>query len=150
MLAVIVAAFAFWALMQYRKKIEEKRLLFEAQKQILDKLGSGQEAIQFLASKEGRELFERLNPPVNHITGAGWKPGTRTPIAVVKETATWGLLLLGAGAGIIVSDRFYAQTGFLAYGWISALAGIGLLIAALISYHLSKKWEIIAKKNSEI
>ncbi len=143
---VLLACFAFGFWVKNRRRIEERRLTFEAQKLVLDKIGSSQEAIQFLSSKEGREFFERLNPPENHIAGAGWKPGTRTPIAVVKETTTWGLGISGTGAGIILADRIFNQTGYLIWGCILALGGAGLLIAAAISYRLSKKWGIIRKE----
>ena len=111
---LVCLAFGFWV--KNRRRMEERRLTFEAQRLVLDKIGSSQEAIQFLASKEGREFFERLNPPENHIDGAGWKPGTRTPIAVVRETTTWGLGIFGIGAGIIIADRFFNQTGYLIWG----------------------------------
>ena len=143
---VLLMCFAFGFWVKYRRRIEERRLTFEAQKLLLDKIGSSQEAIQFLSSKEGRELFARLNPPENHIDGAGWKPGTRTPIAVVKETTTWGLGIFGIGAGIIIADRLFNQTGYLIWGCILTLSGTGLLIAAGISYRLSKELGIIRKE----
>jgi len=73
---IIIAILAFFALMikwTGMGKYAEAQRMFETQKQIIDKLGSGPEMIQFIGSKEGREFFERLKAPPSAATR------TRTP-----------------------------------------------------------------------
>jgi hypothetical protein len=133
-----------------RKKSEIK---LRAQKQILDKIGTGQEAIQFFASKEGKELIESFSGKdktdwnaMSNTIKKHEKP--KNALKQVIETTTFGLLLLGAGFGLLLAAWFY-KPNFFVWGAVLAFAGFGLLIAAGISYRLSNKWGIIRKELSD-
>jgi hypothetical protein len=132
-----------------RKKSAER---LETQKQILDKIGTGQEAIQFLASKEGKELFERLGIKSDlqylKMTNATQKPQIKKALKQVIDTASFGFLLFGTGVGLLIAAQFFRpeKPAIFIWGALLTFAGIGSLIAAWISYHLSKKWGIIQKE----
>ena len=132
-------AFLIWNKSQ--KKQAERQMLFEAQKQILDKLGSGPELTQVLASEEGKAFFDRLKEEprqsgkTNELTYLGW----------VMGMLMGGLVTLGVGLGM-----FYAaqriDPEYIVPGGILVGAGGGLLIASAVTYRLSKKWGLLKKE----
>jgi hypothetical protein len=145
---IVIAILGFIALLikwTGMGKYAELQRLFETQKQIIDKIGSGPEVIQFIESKEGKEFFERLKtPPTLPPTQ---KPNEkRSPeyyLGIVTFTMWLGIIAAGGGVGGLVAAHFYPDPDFFGPGCIFAGIGIGMLIVAWITYLLFKKWGMI-------
>ena len=110
-------------------KYAELQRLHETQKQILDKIGSGPEMIQFIGSKEGKELFEQLRVPPQTRR----KADSSSAFYGLNEVMTMmglGFFAAGSGVGLLVTNCFYHTIELLMWGCILACGGIGLLIAS--------------------
>ena len=62
-LIAVLAFIGFRGWLRFRRESAQSQLLFEAQKQLLHKLGSTADVSQFLASAGGKEFLDRLKPP---------------------------------------------------------------------------------------
>jgi hypothetical protein len=136
---IIIAILAFFALMikwTGMGKYAEAQRMFETQKQIIDKLGSGPEMIQFIGSKEGREFFERLKAPPSAA------PRAREP---QSYQAVWtvgiGFFFVGIGVGLLVAHHFYPNPVLFTFGCVATCAGIGMAAGGGIAYGFFRKQE---------
>jgi hypothetical protein len=100
----------------------------EMQKELLTKFSSAQELSEFLQTDGGKLLMplpERARTPAN-------RAGT-------------GVFVLVVGIGLLAAAKFSSQATLednLQIGALLAIAaGIGLLISALITQKLSRKWD---------
>jgi hypothetical protein len=112
-----------------RSRQAESQRRAEMQKELLAKFSSVQELSEFLKS-DGGKLFmpepQKLRSPAHRV-------GT-------------GILVLVVGAGMLVSTRFFtfdhdAHQVLSVAGVIVVAAGMGLLISAVVTQRLSRKWE---------
>ena len=118
-------------------RLQSARIHAETVGRLIDKLGSSQEAMAYLESESGQKLLEALTArpgnPYGRILGAA-------ATGVVLSAVGVGLLILGATA---VGDP--TATG----GGIVVLAlGLGFLLAATLSYKLSKSWGLVNGRGS--
>jgi hypothetical protein len=149
---VIIAVLGFIALL-FRwigmGKYAELQRVFETQKQILDKFGTGPEMIQFIESKEGKEFFERLKVSPQKVSPPSQKPDSAKHLGFIFAHLWFGLVAMGGGVGFLVAFHFYAVTDFFVVACVSTGVGVGLLILSWIHYHLALKWGIIRKEKAE-
>ena len=112
-----------------RARQEEYKRRAEVQKELLAKFSSGQELAEFMKT-DGGKLFmpepRKLRSPAHRVGS--------------------GILVLILGLGMLVSTRFFtfdreAHQGFTVAGVIVVAAGMGLLISALVTQRLSRKWD---------
>ena len=122
----IAIIFVFWFVSVTRRAQDRQRA--EMQKELLTKFSSAQELNEFLKS-EGGKLF--MPAPARR----------RTP----ANSAGTGVLVMVVGFGLLAAAKFSSQPELednLQIGALLAIAaGIGLLISALITQKLSRKWE---------
>ena len=135
---IVVAIVAFIALIlwfKFRSEMSQRQMLFEAQRHLLDKLGSGAEVTQFLGSQEGKEFFDRLKPPP--------KPDAPGPSpAEVMFVMIWaGTIVLLIGVGFFIGAA-YVSPKLIVPGALCLTAGAGVLIGLFITHQLAKKWGI--------
>jgi hypothetical protein len=131
-------------------KYAELQRLHETQKQILDKIGSGPEMIQFVESKEGKEFFERLKMPSQPAFPQARRNTTLlSALNAVNQTIGFGLVAAGVGIGLLVTYFFYRTVEILMWGCILFCCGIGLVITSRIAYRQYKKWGVI-KEDAEM
>jgi hypothetical protein len=133
-LIAIFGFVAFWGWLRFRRESAQSQLLFEAQKQLLDKLGSTAEVSHFLASAEGKELLDRLKPPPP-------PPPPRPPTpAEVMFMMIWGaVIMIGVGAGFFVG-AIWVNSELLVPAAIIAFAGVGVLVGLMITHTLATRW----------
>lgn len=101
----------------------------ETRRRLLDKFGSGQELTEFLATPQGQDFLKDQ------------ETGHRSPKSRVVHGICWGVVVLMLGAAFF-GLVFLEKDLFIPAGILTAL-GIGILIAASISYYLYKKWNMI-------
>jgi hypothetical protein len=115
-------------LMVHMAKKHRIREQVELQKHFLDKFGSGQELTQFLETPQGQDFLKKLQ--IRDSTGG--------PKERIIRSVKSGIVLLALGGGFFALLRIEKD---LIYPAIILLAlGVGFLIAAAVSYWLSKKW----------
>ena len=141
-LIAILGFIGFWGWLRFRRESAQSRLLFEAQKQLLDKLGSTADVSHFLASAEGKEFLDRLKPPPP-------PPSPRPPTpAEVMFMMIWGAMItIGVGAGLFVGAIWVSQK-LLVPAAIVTFAGVAVLIGLMITHALARRWGLF-KRNPD-
>ena len=131
---VPIAAFAMVVLLvafgykTKRARIEEQG---ETRKRLLDKFNSGQELSEFLATPQGQSFLKD-----QEATG-----GQQSPKGRIVGSIGAGVILALLGASFF--GLMYLDRGFIYPAAILTALGIGMLVAAAISYYLYKKWNMI-------
>ena len=126
-----VALFAMVVLLVwigYKSKNARIQELADIRKRLLDKFSSGQELTEFLATPQGQGFLKDM------------ETGHRSPKSRVVHAICWGVVLLMLGAaffGLKLLDREFVYPAMI----LTAL-GIGILLAAGISFYLYKKWNM--------
>ena len=141
-LIAILGFIGFWGWLRFRRESAQSQLLFEAQKQLLDKLGSTADVSQFLSSAEGKEFLDRLKPPPP-------PPSPRPPSpAEVMFMMIWGaVILIGVGAGCLVG-AIWVSTTLLLPAAVIGFAGVAVLVGLMITHALARRWGLF-KKNPD-
>ena len=119
-------AFVLWLVAGFVRDRARQRA--ELQARVIERLGSAQEVVAFLATDAGRSLERAL-------TG-GRDVQTRQVLVAVQL----GVVLLATGAGLALAARLQADRDLLTWAIACAGAGAGLLLAALVSRRLSRAW----------
>jgi hypothetical protein len=131
---VPVAVFAMVVLLAWighKSKLHRLQEQSETRKRLLDKFGSGHELTEFLATPQGQSFLK------DQEMGAA----QRSPKGKIVYSIGAGVVLVmlgGAFFGLMYLDRDWVFPGII----LTAL-GLGLLIAAGISYQLYKKWNML-------
>ncbi|MBI4904018.1 MAG: hypothetical protein HY820_10315 [Acidobacteria bacterium] len=127
---IITTAVKTWSRTRHDRQVNE------LQAKVLEKLGSGQEVMQFVSS----EAFQQITAG-NIAEGAG-------AASRILNTMQNGVVMLCLGAGMLLiatmnsldsEPRMVLQVG----GGLVLAAGIGLAISAGWSYALLKKWGLL-------
>jgi hypothetical protein len=103
----------------------------ELRKRLLDKFSSGQEFTEFLATPQGQ----------NFLKDQEASAAQRSPKARIISSIGAGIVLALLGAAFF--GLMYLNQGFVYPGTILTALGVGILVAAAISYRLYKKWNMI-------
>ena len=106
-----------------RARIEAR---VEVQKKLLDKFDSGRELAEFLESEGSKFLLSELGKD---------RPDPRKRVLTMM---TVGVVLSAFGIGFLA--LIWKEPNLVFPAGIFLSLGIGVLIAAAASYHLSKKW----------
>jgi hypothetical protein len=133
-LIAILGFVCFWGWLPFRRESAQLQLLFEAQKQLLDKLGSASEVSHFLASAEGKELLDRLKPPPPPPA-----PKPPSPAEVMFLMIWGGVIMIGVGAGFFVG-AIWVSPRLLLPAAILAFAGVAVLVGLMITHALARRW----------
>ena len=141
MLAVAgLAAWVLWLLFKRHQLHAQARLLrSETFNRLVDKFGTAKEFVDFLQTDAGRKFLEDpIGPPVH-------------PLTSVRRFVQGGVVLLVLGAALLVNalrlrnetDINYIQQamGLNYWGTIFLGGGAALLIVAVVSYVLAKRWD---------
>ena len=144
--AIVVIAIlgfvGFWGWLRFRRESAQSQLLFEAQKQLLDKLGSTADVSHFLASTEGKEFLDRLRPPPPPPS-----PKPPSPAEVMFVMIWAAVVMIGVGAGLYVG-AIWVNTILLVPAAITGFAGIAVLVGLMITHALARRWGLF-KKNPD-
>lgn len=126
-------AWLAWLLFTTIRRWRIAKLQADVQQRLLEKVGNGQELLAYAQTDAGRQLIESLRvettAPHGRIIGA-------VQAAIVMISLGIALLLLrGRVSG--------AEEGFLVFGTIITVLGIGFGISSAASYYLSKSFGLI-------
>jgi hypothetical protein len=144
--AIVVIAIlgfvGFWGWLRFRRESAQSQLLFEAQKQLLDKLGSTADVSHFLASTEGKEFLDRLRPPPPPPS-----PKPPSPAEVMFVMIWAAVVMIGVGAGLFVGAIWVSER-LLVPAAITAFAGVAVLVGLMITHALAGRWGLF-KRNPD-
>jgi ABC-type Fe3+-siderophore transport system permease subunit len=114
------------------RRMEDSKLktLAETQRLLLEKFGSGTDLAAFLESSAGKSFL---------------LPERKDLRKRVLGTITAGMILIFVGLGMIGLTR--VENDLIIPGVISLSLGVGFLVAAAMSYYLSKKWGLLKEQN---
>ena len=122
-----------WMIFSTIRRYKIAKLQADVQTKLLDKVGSGQDLLAYAQTEAGRELLESLkverHSPHGRIIGA-----LQTSIVMISLGAAF-LFLRGRIPG--------TQDGFLLFGTLSTMMGIGFGLSAVASYYLSKSFGLL-------
>jgi hypothetical protein len=114
-----------------RHKLREQA---ELQRHFLNKFSTGQELAQFLETPQGQHF----------LAGMAIGNGSGRPKERIIGSVKTGIVLLALGVGFFALMSLEYDLIYPAI--ILSALGIGLLISAVVSYWLSKKWNIFEER----
>jgi len=142
-LMVAVTALTAWILWLVFKRFQvqthARAQRTETFNRLIDKFGTSKEFVDFLQSDAGRKVLEDpIAPPVD-------------PRASVRRFIACGIILLGLGIALLLNAlRLRGQTdinfvreamGMNYWGTIFVGGGAALMIVAIVSHVLTKRWK---------
>jgi hypothetical protein len=108
----------------------------EIRKALIEKFGSTQGLVELLQTTEGQRLLPNLS-----TSGA-------SPIRSVLGSIQKGIVGLVVGLGALFAGVLAGrEPTIMILGALCASAGLAFLIAAAVTYRLSKSWGLIPKKD---
>jgi hypothetical protein len=119
-------AFVLWLASAFVR--ERTRQRAELQARMIDRFGSAQELVAFLATEAGRGLGRSL---------LGHRDGQTRQILLAVQL---GIVLMATSAGLAAAARLLADRDLFAWALACAPAGAGMLMAAAVSRRLSRRW----------
>lgn len=123
-------AFITWVIFSTIRRYKIAKLQADVQQRLLEKVGSGQELLAYAQTDAGKQLIESLrvetvsSSPYGRIIGA-------LQTAIV-------MLSLGVALLLLRNRVPEAEQGFLVFGTILTLLGVGFAVSSAASYYLSK------------
>jgi hypothetical protein len=142
------AAFLIWN--RTRASLERRRLQFDAQARMLERIGPGQALTEFLQTDAGKRFFSELT------SDAPPRKDVRTRIFVLT---TLGLIALFAGfifvnaalLPTLLSEEPSIPADIIALTALPAFlltgGGVGALVAAWLMHRLSRKWGMLEARD---
>ena len=129
----IMFSWVAWIIFSTIRRYKIAKLQADVQTKLLDKVGSGPDLLGYAQTEAGKEMLESLkverHSPHSRIIGA-----LQTSIVLISLGAAF-LFLRGRIPG--------AQDGFLVFGTLSTMLGIGFGLSAVASYYLSKSFGLL-------
>jgi len=126
-------AWITWTIFSTIRRFKIAKLQAEVQTKLLDKVGSPQDLLAYAQTEAGREMLESLkverHSPHARIIGA-----LQTSIVMICLGAAF-LFLRGRITG--------TEEGFLVFGVLATMLGIGFGLSAIASYYLSKSFGLL-------
>jgi hypothetical protein len=122
-----------WMVFSTIRRYKIAKLQADVQTKLLDKVGSGQDLLAYAQTDAGREMLESLKVE-RHSPHARIISALQTSIVMISLGAAF-LFLRGRIPG--------TQDGFLMFGTLSAMLGIGFGLSAVASYYLSKSFGLL-------
>jgi len=141
----------FWVwfdTLQKRAKIEART---ELTKQLLEKFSSAQELTEFLEKESGQRFLDGMESdkgslptwpplPMGSVGFGGWHGPKERILGIIIP----GCILTSIGTGFLAMST---SPNLQVAGATILAAGIGLLIAAIVTYVLSKAWGLMDGKD---
>jgi len=122
-----------WVIFSTIRRYKIAKLQADVQTKLLDKVGSGQDLLAYAQTEAGREMLESL------------KVERHSPHARIIGALQTSIILISLGAGFLfLRGRISGtQEGFLLFGTLSTMLGIGFALSAVASYYLSKSFGLL-------
>jgi hypothetical protein len=126
-IGIFVLVAAFLAILYSNVRHSEQTAIRKA---LIEKFGSAQDLGAFLQSPGGQrfvsDLFSGPNSPARSVLGSIQK----------------GVIILLLGITLIFVG-LYSERAILAIGALLSSVGVGFLVSAAITHHLSRKWGLL-------
>ena len=132
MFVVLWAGIGFVVWISARERGRRADLQAETVRRLIDKLGTGQEAMAYLESESGRKLLDSISTP----------PRTN-PYRRVLMAVTVGTVLCCLGGGFLILNIVFPEEEMIRGAVVMLALGAGFLIAAGASHRLSKSWGLL-------
>jgi hypothetical protein len=129
----------FWVIFNTIRRIRTSKMQANVQTALVEKLGSSQELLTYVQSDAGKRLIESLG--VERV---------QPPGRIIGALQT-GVILLPVGLGLLALRGHIAgtQEGFLLFGTLICMLGIGFVLAAGVSYMLTKSLGLLEPPMSQ-
>jgi len=129
----LMFAWFAWVIFSTIRRYKIAKLQADVQTKLLDKVSSGQELLAYAQTDTGRELLESL------------KVERHSPHARIIGALQTSIILISLGAGFLFLRGRISGTeeGFLLFGTLSTMLGIGFALSAVASYYLSKSFGLL-------
>src|SRR5580765_3037206 len=122
-----------WTVLSTIRRYKIAKLQADVQSRLLEKVSSSQDLLAYAQTEAGREMLASLkverHSPHARIIGA-----LQTSIVMISLGAAF-LLLRGRVSG--------TEEGFLVFGTLATMLGIGFGLSAVASYYLSKSFGLL-------
>jgi len=125
-----VIGFAVWV--SARERGRRADLQADTVRRLIDKLGTGQEAMAYLESESGRKLLDSISTPPR-----------ANPYRRILTAVTVGAVLCCLGGGFLILNIVFPEEEMIRGAVVMLALGAGFLIAAGVSYRLSKSWGLL-------
>lgn len=131
----VPAMFAWfaWTIFSTIRRYKIASLQANIQARLLEKVGSGQDLLTFAQTEAGREMLEAL------------KVERQSPHARIIGALQTSIVMICVGAAFLfLRGRVYGtEEGFLVFGTLATMLGIGFGLSAFASYYLSKSFGLL-------
>lgn len=132
-----VLGFSVWVIASNIRRSRWGKQVAELHAKLLDRFSASQELIAFLEGEAGRQYFESLAFDL------------KDSVSRILKGIQLGVVLVSLGVALLLVrsalDDADARKALLIIGTPVTALGIGFLISAAISYHLSKAWGLLQK-----
>jgi hypothetical protein len=136
----VFAGWAIWVLTVNLRRNRSVKYSADIQSKLLDRFTDNQELVAFLDGPAGARFFESLHSDLEDSAHR-----ILNAVQVGMALLLLGLALLGVRT---TQDDRFARDLLLMIGAPVAGLGAGFLVAAVISYRLSRSWGLIKNKKS--
>ena len=133
-LLTFFGSIAYWIHVRHRRSRERLQAQMELQTKILARFDSAQEFAGFLQTEGGRTF----------LSGLAEQP-VRRPTQRILNAILLGIVVSMAGVGLCLIGWIEWTTDPVLPGVVLLSIGAGFLIAAAVSYRLSKSWGLLAE-----
>lgn len=122
--------FGIWAGVRARSRSAE--LQADTIRRLIDKLGTSQEAMAYLESESGQKLLDSISMPAR-----------ANPYRRILTAVAAGTVLCCLGIGLLVLSALFPDEESVRGAVVMLALGAGFLIAAGLSYRLSRSWGLL-------
>lgn len=147
---VVILSVLVWllrVLLENRRWNKVFRVQTEIYNKLLDKFSSNEEMLAYIRSESGKRFLDSATLPV----APNMQPGIPNPIARVLSPLQLGVVLAIIGAGLM-QLRSHVPDGSVplsVFGTLSLMAGIGLIISAVLAFGLAKHLGLLTQGNTQ-
>ena len=126
-------AWVAWLLFSTIRRYKIAKLQAEVQHRLLEKVSSGQELLAYAQTPAGRQLIESL------------RVETASPHTRIIGALQTAIVMLSLGLALLfLHNRVSgAQEGFLIFGTIITVLGVGFGISSAAAYYLSRSFGLL-------
>lgn len=131
----VFLGFIIWVVARAREARMRQRS--EERSRLLERFSSSQDLTEFLNSEAGGRLLDKGAAPAH-------------PMRSISGTVTAGIIVLFAGLGFLTvagEVPSYDKEGFLIPGILGVMAGIGILVSAIVSTILYKRSGLLRRED---
>ncbi len=140
---LFVSAILVWlvkTLLDYRRWLRLSKIQAEAHNKLLDRFAANEELLGYIGSDAGRRFLES-----SPIALDAAEPASPAPVRRILWAVQAGCVLAAAGVGMLGVSRLVQAVSqpMLALGVLAVALGVGFVLAAGVSYVLSRRLGLI-------